>query len=427
VIAPILRRPRLTALAAAVAVALVATILLVAPRGSSAELGTNLIPNPTVDRLNGRNPADWTRAAWGSIDARYSIAKPGQAGVSDGALQVRVTRRESGDAKWMFPAVPAVPGAQYDFGFSYKSNVVSSVVAELTMADGTHQYQWLGDLAPSRATWQEFHTSFVAPEGTAALTVFHLIATVGWIRSDTFTLVQATDGPAATTTAAPEAPAAPRRPSTAPATPVVPDPQPAADVAAAPPAAEAPPAAPPETAPPAPPAPSGQRCVVGLPGAGGSTDVNGGFGGGKGYPQGDFSTRTTPDLPELADVQRAAEGCGAIIVHGFSEGGRRAKELYCAGETLGGRVVGYIIDDPNYMPDDGKPCTPGPGVKVALYATRISPGDSSWTPNVYLSGLGYGDVMAKTAARLGVQIKVSPNFSHIPYSNPNPPEMSSWW
>jgi hypothetical protein len=427
VIAPLLRRWRLTAPAAAVALALVATVLLVAPRGSSAQLGTNLITNPTIDRLDGRNPADWTRAAWGSIDARYSVAKPGQAGVSDGALQVRVTRYESGDAKWMFPAVAAVPGAQYDFGFSYKSNVVSSVVAELTMADGSHQYQWLGDLAPSRATWQEFHTSLVAPDGAAKLTVFHLIATVGWIRSDTFTLVQATDG-AVATTAAPAPTAAPARSSRpAPAAPVVPDPQPAGDVIAAPAPAAPPATEPPATTPPAPAAPSGQRCVVGLPGAGGSTDINGGFGGGKGYPQGDFSTRTTPDMPELADVQRAVDGCGAIIVHGFSEGGRRAKELYCSGETLGGRVVGYIIDDPNYFPDDGQPCTPGAGVKVALYATRISPADASWTPNVYLSGLGYGDVMAKTSARLGVSIQVSPNFSHIPFSNPNPPEMTSWW
>jgi hypothetical protein len=424
VTAPLLRRWRLIAPAVAIAVALVAAVLLVAPRGSSAQLYTNLIPNPTVDRLNGRNPADWTRAAWGSLDARYSIAKPGQAGLSDGALQVRVTRYESGDAKWMFPAIAAVPGAQYDFGFSYKSNVVSSVVAELKLTDGSHQYLPLGELPASRATWQEFHTSLIAPEGATEITVFHLIATVGWIRSDTFTLVQATEGGIVPTTAADAAAPTTRAPK-APAVPAAPVPVPSGDIAA-PPVAAAPPAT--EAPAPAPPAtPSGQKCVVGLPGAGGSTDINGGFGGGKGYPQGAFETRTTPDMPELADVQRAAEGCGAVIIHGFSEGGRRAKELYCSGESLGGRVVGYIIDDPNYFPDEGQPCRPGAGVKVALYATRISPGDPSWTPNVYLSGLGYGDVMAKTSARLGVPIQVSPNYSHIPFSNPNPPEMSSWW
>jgi hypothetical protein len=424
------RRWRL--LGAVVALALAAALLM-APRGSSAALGDNLVTNPTIDRFSGRNPVDWSRAAWGSLDARYSVAKPGQAGSGDGALQIRVTRYESGDAKWMFPAVTTVPGAQYDFGFSYKSNVPSAVVAEITMADGTHQYPSLGDLPVSRAEWSEFHTSIVAPEGSAALTVYHLIATVGWIRSDTFTLVQATEGGAAPTTVAEPSTAAPaggavanRAPVTTAAAPVVPvpdgTPTPTPDAAPAP-------TTPATTTPPV-VKPSGQKCVVGLPGAGGSTDVNGGFGGGKGYDQGaGFLTRTTPDLPALSDVQAAANGCGAIIIHGFSEGGRRAKELYCAGETLGGRVVGYVIDDPNYFPDDGQPCTPGAGVKVVLYATQISPTDSSWTPNIYLSALGYGDVMAKTSARLGVAIKQSPNYSHIPYTNPSPPEISgsSWW
>jgi hypothetical protein len=427
VTAQLTRRWRL--LAAVTALALVGSFLFVTSRGSSAALYDNLIPNPTIDRQSGRNPADWSRAAWGSIDARYSIAKPGQGGDADGALQVRVTRYESGDAKWMFPAVAAVPGAQYDFGFSYKANVASAVVAEITMADGTKQYWPLGDLAPSRATWAEFHTSFVAPDGAAKVTVFHLIAAVGWIRSDTFTLVQATE-PGAATTAAPDSspftPSDAGRVSPTTAAPALPQP---ADTAVPAPTPEAPaPTTPPAAPPAAPSAPSGQKCVVGLPGAGGSTDINGGFGGGKGYPQSSaFSTRTTPDLPELADVQRAADGCGAVIIHGFSEGGRRAKELYCSGETLGGRVVGYIIDDPNYFPDDGQPCTPGAGVKVALYVTKLAPGDDQWTINVYLSGLGYGDVLARTVARLGVQPKTSPNFSHIPYANPNPPEYSSWW
>jgi hypothetical protein len=427
-IAQLGRRWRLVG--AVTAIAVVAALLLL-PQGSSAAFGDNLVANPSVDRIDGRNPADWSRGAWGSLDARYSVAKPGQAGGSDGALQVRVTRYESGDAKWMFPAVQAVPGAPYHFAFSYKSNVVSSVVVEITMTDGNHQYQWLGDLPASRATWQQFDADLVAPDGAAELTAYHLIATVGWIRSDTFTLRQTGEpgsaAPADTTTPSSAVPAGGAsgggrpRATPAPVVPVLPESTPA-PAPAAPPPTEAP-------APPPPPnVPSGQKCVVGMPGAGGSTDVNGGFGGGKGYPQGPgFSTRTTPDLPTVANVQAAAEGCGAVIIHGFSEGARRAKELYCAGETLGGRVVGYIIDDPNYFPDEGQPCAPGAGVKVVLYATRISPGDASWTPNVYLSHLGYGDVMAKTSARLGVGITTSPNYSHIPYSNPNAPELTSWW
>jgi hypothetical protein len=417
---------------AALAVLAVAAALLLLERGSDAALGDNLVPNPTVARRDGGNPADWSRGAWGSLDARYSVAKPGEAGGGDGALQVRVTRYESGDAKWMFPAVVAVPGAQYDFRFSYKANVTSAVVAEWTMADGSHQYQGLGELPASRATWRQFDASFLAPEGAAAVTVYHLIAAVGWIRSDTFQLSQVTEGGVPPTTAAVDvaAPAGGRvaqnrsSATTAPpppAAPTVPGP-------ASPEAAPATTGAPATTAAPA--APTGLKCVVGMPGAGGSTDAGAGFGGGKGYDQGaGFETRTTPDLPELGNVQAAADGCGAVIIHGFSEGARRAKELYCSGETLGGRVVGYIIDDPNYFPDEGQPCRPGAGVKVALYATHMGPGDGQWTINVYLSGLGYGDVLAKTEARLGVTAKVSPNYAHIPYTNPSPPEItgSGWW
>jgi hypothetical protein len=37
--------------------------------------------------------------------------------------------------------------------------------------------------------------------------------------------------------------------------------------------------------------------------------------------------------------------------------------------------------------------------------------------------------MAKTEARLGVTAKASPNFAHIPFTSPSPPEIagSSWW
>jgi hypothetical protein len=177
------------------------------------------------------------------------------------------------------------------------------------------------------------------------------------------------------------------------------------------------------------------RCVVGAPGGGGSTDVDSGFAPGYGY---DFdptryATRTLPDGPELIDLQAAAIGCELVIVHGFSEGGRRAKEWYCSGQSLGGRVVGYIIDDPNYLPDDGQPCAPAAGVDVALYGTHMTTTDHRWTVDYFLEATGYGAVMDKTAARLGTPIIVSPRYFHEPYTRPSPPEIANspgsggWW
>ena len=118
-----------------------------------------------------------------------------------------------------------------------------------------------------------------------------------------------------------------------------------------------------------------------------------------------------------------------MIVHGYSEGGRLAKEWYCSGETLGGRMVGYVLDDPSYLPDEGVPCTPAAGVHVALYATKMSPTDDRWTMDYYLSGNGYGATVDKTAARIGAPIQVSPRYLHIPYTQPSPPEIlrGGWW
>jgi hypothetical protein len=178
-----------------------------------------------------------------------------------------------------------------------------------------------------------------------------------------------------------------------------------------------------------------QKCVVGAPGAGGSSDLETGFSPGHGYDldPSRYVTKGMRDFPELSDLQAAATGCNVIIVHAFSEGGRRAKEWYCSGQTLGGRVIGYILDDPNYLPDEGQPCTPGGGVKIALYGTKMAPGDDRWTIDYFLEGSGYGACMDKTAARLNTPIKVSPRYFHEPYTRPSPPEIANgldaggWW
>jgi hypothetical protein len=181
--------------------------------------------------------------------------------------------------------------------------------------------------------------------------------------------------------------------------------------------------APTTTQPPA----SNGRCVIGAPGGGGGPDPDTGFSPGYPYDSdpGQYTTKTMPGYPELIDLQAAAVGCDEIIVHGFSEGGRRAKEWYCGGESLGGRIGGYVIDDPNYLPDDGQPCTPAAGVQVVLYGTRMGPTDDRWTVDVFLEGTGYGAVMEKTAARLGTPILVSPRYFHEPYTRPSPPEIAS--
>jgi pimeloyl-ACP methyl ester carboxylesterase len=67
-------------------------------------------------------------------------------------------------------------------------------------------------------------------------------------------------------------------------------------------------------------------------------------------------------------VADAAEDCDEVIVNGFSNGAAFAAKLYCRGESLDGRLVRVVVDDP--VPDAGvEDCEPDPGVGVNLYWT----------------------------------------------------------
>lgn len=80
-------------------------------------------------------------------------------------------------------------------------------------------------------------------------------------------------------------------------------------------------------------------------------------------------------------------GCESGVVHGFSNGASFAAKLYCTGEDLGDRVVGYVVDDP-VVDDSSTSCAPSADTPVVLYwtgalSTESAPGtscaDMDWT------------------------------------------------
>ena len=183
--------------------------------------------------------------------------------------------------------------------------------------------------------------------------------------------------------------------------------------------------------------PAGSRCVVRLHGKGGSgaptttaADVAtiAPTGNADGWGARQWLYASEDDYDEArAIVATAAEPCGEVIIDGFSNGASFAAALYCAGETLDGRLVGVVVDDP--VTDhavDG--CAPDPSVTVALYATGAleaqapagwSCADGDWT----CKG---GDVIGidAWARALGVPRQQSPHTDHQPYLDP--PELARW-
>ncbi len=223
----------------------------------------------------------------------------------------------------------------------------------------------------------------------------------------------------------------PPAPAAAPATRSAAPPGPTSPAPAAPGSGPAPPPA---------PAPPTLTCLVRLHGKGGggapaAVDGNGltvVSPGGNGEGWGGRQWLYFPDDRYSAmrsGITAAIDGagCGRVIVNGFSNGGAAAAELYCRGETFGGRLLGVVIDDP--VPDaSANGCRPGSGVRGALYWTgglagTAQPGwncgDGDWTCE---GGTTIG--IDAYAANLGLAISPSIHGDHEPYTNP--PELTAW-
>lgn len=126
-----------------------------------------------------------------------------------------------------------------------------------------------------------------------------------------------------------------------------------------------------------------------------------------------------------AEVEAAR--CERIVVHGFSNGASMAAKMYCAGETLDGRAIGYIVDDP-VVDASSAGCLPADGVDVALYwtgalAEAAPPGTTCAAIDWTCEGPTVGDI-ATYAAELGTEAMASVTDEHE--RHPDPPEVGEW-
>lgn len=118
--------------------------------------------------------------------------------------------------------------------------------------------------------------------------------------------------------------------------------------------------------------------------------------------------------------------CTTAVIGGFSNGASFAAKLYCRGETFGGRVVGYVIDDP--VTDAGVlPCRPAEGVKAALYWTgalaSTAPAGQDCTAIDWTCEGGVSLGIDAYAAALGLPVLPSPYTDHQPHEAP---ELHDW-
>ena len=119
----------------------------------------------------------------------------------------------------------------------------------------------------------------------------------------------------------------------------------------------------------------------------------------------------------------AAGGCGRVVVYGFSNGAAFAAKLYCRGETFGGKVVGFVIDDP--VVDHGVEGCARPPVHVVIYWTGGIDQADGWPCGDWTCEGDSTIGIARYEADVGVVRKPSINTTHQQYVDP--PELHSWF
>jgi peptidoglycan/xylan/chitin deacetylase (PgdA/CDA1 family) len=150
---------------------------------------TNLIANPSVEDSSNSIPLNWSNAKTGTNTTAFNYLNTGHTGAH--SLQVQMTNRSSGNAKWYFTPVNVNPNTKYTFSDWYESNVANHLQVVVTSTNGATSNVATSTPAAS-AAWKQTTLSFTTPANAKTVTVYHYINKVGQLTTDDFDL----EGPA---------------------------------------------------------------------------------------------------------------------------------------------------------------------------------------------------------------------------------------
>ncbi|MFA6094847.1 MAG: polysaccharide deacetylase family protein [Candidatus Paceibacterota bacterium] len=159
---------------------------------------SNFIINPSVE-VSSTSPSSvplaWYKGGYGANSRTLTHGNDAQEGVR--GLETEITSYTSGDSKWYFQPVPVFTGQLFTYSEYYKSNVPSEIDIQYQLQDGTFKYVVLSHL-PATSTWDQVSFIFTIPTYSSPvvkMTVFHVIESVGWLRTDNYSLSTYTPPP----------------------------------------------------------------------------------------------------------------------------------------------------------------------------------------------------------------------------------------
>ncbi len=155
-------------------------------------LVTNGIGNSSLEQSSLADPAKplgWLTGTWGTNTTAFSYASTGHTGSH--AVKTQISKYTSGDSKWYYAEQPVTGGASYTFSDWYQSSISSSVVLQITNFDGSQAYMQL-PTGNASTSWTQYSAKIAMPTTAKSATVLHLIAGLGTLTTDDYSLVPAT-------------------------------------------------------------------------------------------------------------------------------------------------------------------------------------------------------------------------------------------
>jgi peptidoglycan/xylan/chitin deacetylase (PgdA/CDA1 family) len=144
----------------------------------------NLIANPSVETSNPANPATpdkWLNNSWGTNTSQFTYQTGGHSGAK--SIRAQISSYSSGDAKWYFSPVNVAANKSYTYSDYYQANVGTEVVAQIEDTSGGISYMYLGAVA-ANTSWTPYTATFTTPANARQVTIFHLIAGIGYLTID---------------------------------------------------------------------------------------------------------------------------------------------------------------------------------------------------------------------------------------------------
>lgn len=158
-----------------------------------ARTGTNVLPNSTLSTGDYDEPKDWLTYHTGDNTAAFSYQADG-----DGRfIQAQVTDYKTGEAKWQHTPQPVQAHKYYRLSIDYWSTIVTPIVAEYVLEDGTRQVSTIGDLPPAD-DWTAVVYKFEVPPRATSLFVSVPLKRTGTVASRNYQLIDTTRSGAAT-------------------------------------------------------------------------------------------------------------------------------------------------------------------------------------------------------------------------------------